>query len=209
MTIIRFLFNTVTNDKIGFDMARAKIGNERKEQILSAFENCVLRNGLEKTTLQDVANEAGLPRSLVRYFVGNRSDMANLLIDRMIERAESDLKSSLLDNNKPTLNDLLNFVIDGAFSNEKSNSIIDELWYLSEKNNDIRTRLAQLYSLIQTQIIDEMKNEKIGKNLTDRKAFAHTVMSLAYGRASFEHLGMVSAKGATKKLIDAMLNSLQ
>ena len=31
------------------------MGEERREQILAAFENCVVRNGIEKTTLEDIA----------------------------------------------------------------------------------------------------------------------------------------------------------
>jgi len=40
-------------------MARPRIGEERREQILKAFETCVVRKGLAKTTLADVADEAG------------------------------------------------------------------------------------------------------------------------------------------------------
>ena len=69
-------------------MARAKVGDERRGQILAAFEACVVRDGLAKTTLQKVADEAVLPRSLVRYFIGTRDEMVNVLIDGMMARAE-------------------------------------------------------------------------------------------------------------------------
>jgi len=189
-------------------VARGKVGDERKEQILSAFEACVLRNGLAKTTLQAVADEAKLPRSLVRYFVGNKPAMANLLIDRMSERAERDLVSGFPVGVKPSFSELIYFVIDGAFTNTTSNKIIGELWYLSEKNEQIKQNLALLYGGLQNQIIEGMEAENIGKNIEDRKTFAHAVMSLAYGQASFEELGLVISKASTKHMVDAMLQSI-
>ena len=56
-------------------MARPERGEERREQILNAFEVCVGKKGLEGTTLSDVAREAGLPRPLLRHFMGNREEM--------------------------------------------------------------------------------------------------------------------------------------
>jgi len=189
-------------------MAREKVGDERKEQILSAFEACVLRNGLAKTTLQAVADQAQLPRSLVRYFVGNKPAMANLLIDRMNDRAESDLASGFPSGYKPSFDELINFVIAGAFINKTSNKIIGELWYLSEANTEIKQRLALLYGGLQNQIVASMTAENIGKSTEDRQAFAHAVMSLAYGQASFEDLGLVVTQSATTQMVDAMLQSI-
>ena len=73
-------------------MGRPKKDEARKEEILEAFERCVIREGITSTTLQKVADEAGLPRSLVRYFVGNRDEMIGLLISRVIGRAYRPLR---------------------------------------------------------------------------------------------------------------------
>ncbi|MFT5578419.1 MAG: AcrR family transcriptional regulator [Paraglaciecola psychrophila] len=193
----------------GGAMPREKVGDERKEQILSAFEACVLRNGLAKTTLQAVADEARLPRSLVRYFVGNKPAMATLLIDRMSERAEHDLACGFPAGYIPSFDELIAFVIDGAFTNKTSNKIIAELWYLSEKNEQIKQHLALLYGRLQQQIVDAMKTENIGKTTDDRTTFARVVMSLAYGQACFEDLAGVIGKSATKRMVNAMLQSIK
>ena len=73
-------------------MARPRIGAERREEILVAFEACVARKGLAKTTLVDVAEQAGQPRPLVRYFIGNRDAMVTALIDRLLERGEAQFR---------------------------------------------------------------------------------------------------------------------
>ncbi len=44
---------------------------ERRLEILEAFGRCVARSGLEATTLEDVAREAGLQRAMIRHHVGD------------------------------------------------------------------------------------------------------------------------------------------
>jgi len=62
-------------------MGRPSIASTRVEEILEAFEFCVIEKGLDKTTLVDIAERSGLPRSLVRHFIGNRADLEAKLID--------------------------------------------------------------------------------------------------------------------------------
>ena len=76
-------------------MPRPSIAAERREEILQAFETCALRKGLEATTLADVAEEAGLPRPLVRHFMGNRAEMVSGLIERMMQRASQAIEQAL------------------------------------------------------------------------------------------------------------------
>ena len=190
-------------------MARAKIEDKRKEQILQAFEACVIRHGLAKTTLQKVADEVGLPRSLVRYFVGNRSDMVDLLIARMIERGEAMLATAQQGGKASNLNDLLDTVFDGAFNNETSNNVVGELWYLAERDLTIRARLADMYGRITDALVTQMTLEKIGPDLAEREAVAHALLSLAYGEASFNGIGLQKNNSiSSRRLADALIKEL-
>lgn len=186
-------------------MARAKIEDERKEQILAAFEACVIRLGLAKTTLQKVADEVGLPRSLVRYFVGNRDNMVDLLIERMIERAEQELEKAQAPGKAANFEDLLDTLFTTTFSNPTSNSVVGELWYLAGRDETIRKRLGEMYARMLTLLTGYMKAEAIGKDDEARKAIALALMSLAYGQESFDFLGLKEPK---KKLIRQLANRL-
>jgi len=189
-------------------MARAKIEDERKEQILAAFEACVIRLGLAKTTLQKVADEVGLPRSLVRYFVGNRDDMVDLLIERMIERAEQNLENARPDGSAvvaPTLESLLDTLFTATFSDPTSNSIVGELWYLAERDETIRKRLTAMYGRILKLLITQMQAEEIGRNNEERKSLALALISLAYGQASFAFLGLKAPRANTLRLLAGTL----
>ena len=70
-------------------MARPSKVEERKEQILDAFERCVVQSGIQGATLDKVAKEAGLPRSPVRNLIGNRDDMLAAVFERFMLRVEA------------------------------------------------------------------------------------------------------------------------
>ncbi|MEM9471918.1 MAG: TetR/AcrR family transcriptional regulator [Pseudomonadota bacterium] len=72
-------------------MARPNIQQERRNQILDAFESCVARYGVEGATLARTAKMAGLARPLVRHNVGNRDKLLEALVDRFLEKSRSSM----------------------------------------------------------------------------------------------------------------------
>ena len=72
-------------------MPRPSLKEERREQILDAYEHCVARFGLEGATLEVTAKQAGLARALIRHNVGNRADLKEALIERFLTRSRSSL----------------------------------------------------------------------------------------------------------------------
>ena len=71
-------------------MARPDLSAERTEQILDAFSRCIARRGLDATSLEDVAEEAGVRRSIIRHYIGNRNDLIEVFIDRLMARFRRD-----------------------------------------------------------------------------------------------------------------------
>ena len=69
-------------------MPRPSVKAERTEEILDAFERCIARFGVEGATLERIAEEAGLRRSLLRHYVGNKDDLLSALVDRFVARSK-------------------------------------------------------------------------------------------------------------------------
>ncbi len=68
-------------------------GQERtsgREGVLDAAESCLERFGLAKTTIEDVAQEAGLSRATVYRQFGNRDGLLLALATRDAERTAAD-----------------------------------------------------------------------------------------------------------------------
>ena len=67
-------------------MGRKSLKEERSALILDAFGRCVARFGLEGTSLEQIATEAGVKRSLIRHYLGNRDDLILALATRVVAR---------------------------------------------------------------------------------------------------------------------------
>ncbi len=61
---------------------------ERRRQIVSAFIDLVAERGLERVTLVDVAEAAGVQRAQLRHFIGNREDLVLAAVDELTRRYE-------------------------------------------------------------------------------------------------------------------------
>ena len=73
-------------------MPRRDLTQERTAQILDAFERCVLQYGLEGSSLERVAEEAGVKRSILRHYIGNRSALISALVERLVEKYSRQLE---------------------------------------------------------------------------------------------------------------------
>ena len=67
-------------------VGRPSVAAERRHQILDAVEECVVTYGLAGTTMDRVADEAGLTRSNLAHFVGNRDDVIDAALERSVTR---------------------------------------------------------------------------------------------------------------------------
>lgn len=63
-------------------MGRKSLADERREAILAAFERCIGREGLD-VPLERIADEAGVQRSLIRHYLGNRDELVDQVIARI------------------------------------------------------------------------------------------------------------------------------
>ena len=191
-------------------MGRPKINEARREEILEAFERCVLQNGLANTSLEKVAVEAGLPRSLVRYFVGNREDMVSLLIERIVDRAQLALAELDSSDKEPAFSVILDFLFDGAFVSNTTNSIVDQLWQLAGTDEIVRAKLQDMYTILRDILVNGMKKEGLGNSKAQRTTIAQLFLSLAYGEANFAWLGLTSQKeNASRKMAETIIAPLQ
>ena len=133
-------------------MARPSKAEERKEQILDAFERCVVRTGIQGVTLEGVAKEAELPRSLVRHFVGNRDDMVEAVFERFTRRAEA--LWSGLSNRRPSIDEMLEFLVKEAFIGGGVGRLASELRYQRNFDENARAHFKQVFRRAQRFVED-------------------------------------------------------
>lgn len=67
-------------------MARPSMAAQRTEEILDALESCILANGIQATSLENIAETAGVKRTILRHYIGNRDDIICALSRRWREK---------------------------------------------------------------------------------------------------------------------------
>ncbi|MCG7561096.1 TetR/AcrR family transcriptional regulator [Pseudoalteromonas sp. McH1-42] len=67
-------------------MARPSMAAQRKEEILDALETCILQYGIQATSLESIAEAAGVKRTILRHYIGNRDDIICALSTRLRSR---------------------------------------------------------------------------------------------------------------------------
>lgn len=121
-------------------MARPSLKEQRRSQILDAMERCVSRYGVEGATLERIAEEAGVRRSALRHFVGNRDALVAALCERFLARAaEQNAALREAARHGLTAQGLLDILFDPGQSDTRS-VLIAEALIAAAANDD---RLAE------------------------------------------------------------------
>ena len=76
-------------------MGRPNLTKVRRAEILDAFERCVADYGLEGSSAERIAQEAGMKRSILRHYVGNREELIHALADRVVEKYRTGMEEYL------------------------------------------------------------------------------------------------------------------
>lgn len=144
-------------------MARPDLKNQRRQQILDAFESCVACFGVEGATLAKTAEQAGLARALIRHNVGNRDDLVAALTEQYL------LKSGNIRNNllaalpaKNRTKSLINMLFDPSHSNPHLVRVANALIAASSQDAKLaahmQTWLRDFIALVEQIVIEDYPN---------------------------------------------------
>ena len=121
-------------------MARPDLSAERSEQILDAFSRCVARSGLDATSLEDVAGEADVRRSIIRHYIGNRDELVEAFLDRLevrLQRQNDDMRAWFIAN--PGVGSLPHYLFWDAPDDELP--VLESVYSAARRNPVIAARL--------------------------------------------------------------------
>lgn len=95
---------------------RPSMLDQRRVEIIDAFVALISRHGLEAVTLNDVAAEAGMARSAVRHFIGNRQGLIAVAITELAQRYVDAVQSIMAEVSD--VDGLIRAVFGTAWNNE-------------------------------------------------------------------------------------------
>lgn len=195
-------------------MGRPSIREERREQIILAYEACVARFGVEGSSLEKIAEEAGLARPLIRYNVGNRSDLLAALVERFLSKSDSSLQQlrvALPNANRTAA--LIENLFDTKYSDARLVLVAEALIAASQEDPALATIMQQWTRDFIAGVRGVLKDEHPDAATDALEAVAAGISGLYFNIDSLTPLGdMSDVRESSKRaalMLVATLSTLQ
>ena len=122
---------------------RKSIAEERRSQILDAFHKCAVRNGLEKTSLREVAEESDLPPSILFHYFKNRDEMVTELNKQIMTGILEDCRVDAFGAKDPQarFEKAIDFLFTPKAHKLQDGSLYYDLWSLAHRSDVVRQTL--------------------------------------------------------------------
>lgn len=194
-------------------MPRKDLTAQRTEQILDAFERCVAKYGLDGSSLEKIGEEAGMKRTILRHYIGNRDDIIRALCQRMAKEWDQQLRDFELaptgSHPKKTLMDLLFYS-----SEHTSDSILvtESLIASADRYPEIGQFMRQFIDDYTEVISRRLKLIHPDSSPSKRWQVAYGILSILFNDASLIALNMPhkyerAARFSIERLIDSLAAS--
>jgi len=146
-------------------MGRKSLKDIRQKEIIEAFYNVAVIEGLENASISKVAKEMGANPSLILHYFNSKEDLIFGLINFILERYKSIFTTA--DSDKDPKKKLIH-IINNLFSREWNTYIDDGVFYscyaLIFRNDKIKEAFKDVHLYLRQQLdqrILEAKNQNV------------------------------------------------
>jgi AcrR family transcriptional regulator len=179
-------------------VGRPSVATERKAQIIEAAIRTIGTHGITGTTLDRIAEEAGMSRGHVRHFVGNRDQL-------LVETARSFYfdgpdTTSILPAGTASLADAVDFLFGVEFTAPGSaNAVVFGLIEASRTNPAIAEIIVRAYSGAETELRDLIAAEHPDISPAVRERVAYGLLSMAMHNVFMNDIELSDARTASAR----------
>ncbi len=127
-------------------MPRTSLKEIRSEEILTAFADCIVRFGLNGATQDRIAEAAGVKRTILRHYLGNRDDMIQALLNHVAQQFMADTNELIASlPNEDRVCALLKLLFDYEYAQQDNYAlVIQALTNVSEQYPEINEKLMKI-----------------------------------------------------------------
>ena len=122
--------------------------DKRKDQILHAALSVDIKNGYERSRMDDVVQEAQLSKGAIYWYYKSKKDMYLDLVNFWVIRYSATINHLVeKDRSAPDqLKDLFNYFIDQYETDPDPFIALTEFWSIAQKDLDFGKKLQKVYS---------------------------------------------------------------
>ena len=132
-------------------MSRKPVQKERRRQIMEALHRCLLVKPFDKTSIKDIAAEAGINHGMLHYYFKSKDDILIHYIEFIIEKYKSMFDQWLAERDRTdeTPESFVTACFDIMYHritlNQDISRIFIEIWEISTYNPQVREKLRAAY----------------------------------------------------------------
>lgn len=193
-------------------MGRPSLKKQRTEEILEAYEACVIRYGVEGATLERVAAKAGIARPLIRHHVGNREDLLLALSSRFqsVTRDQvQEMVAYLPEKNR--VQTLVELLFDDSYTDANMTQLAQALLTAAADREDLAQNLRDWVGKFMDMLNSEISAEYPEVERDAVEAVVAGIMGIYFNVDSFSTLGRFdrlqeASKAAVMRLLATLTN---
>lgn len=191
-------------------MGRKSLAAERREDILDAFEHCILERGIEGSSFQHIAQVLGMDRNIISHYFGNRESLVDAMTQRIVDDYDSRMNEALANLEQSAgVMELVEVFYGEKNSTERTEILWTEILAYATRSETVRNRLRQSYDKMFSTVGEILKREYPNVPKKRLQAAVYTVATLLDRSPTFEWIGVKgspikSAKAAIKKVLESL-----
>lgn len=191
-------------------MPRPSLKAKRTEEILDALEVCVIRDGVNGATLEKIADEANMRRSLLRHNIGNREQLIEAFLDRFFKNSNQEIEqmfAHLPAENRVEV--LLDFLFDEKYSNTQLSLLAMALTSAAVTDKSINKRLGEWNAHFIELIANELRKSFNNSSLEDCHIIATGLVGIYFNSESLSVFnGLQNIRHESKAAANSLINAL-
>jgi AcrR family transcriptional regulator len=189
-------------------VGRKSVATIRRAEIVDAVQRCVVRKGLAAATMADVAREAGMQRSAISHFLGNREDVVSAAIERSCDYY-IELIEAIVAEHPPErrVHALVDDLIGGKRANPDAMVLFDEIVAIAHHDEHARSEVERAYGVLDRELKAALRARYPDAPSRDRTAVAHALVLVIDNEERFRVLGLSNgraARAAAGMLLDSL-----
>jgi AcrR family transcriptional regulator len=185
----------------------------RREEIIDAVQRCIVRFGLAETTMAKVAAEAGMQRSAISHFLGNRDAVIGAAIERSCGYYIEVLESIGAENEPADVPLAIVTEVMGRHRVDAAAMVLfDEVLVLAHHDEAARAEVKRAYETLECHVLGGLAARYPESSAKERASVAHALVLLIDNEERFRVLGLSQTTKSDRRALDAaktLLTSLE
>ncbi len=166
-------------------MGRKSLAAQRRAEIIDAFYRCVTMNGLQNSSMREIAKEARMQPSMLHHYFKDRDEMIGELVKKIVDdlTARYSREIERYKNPQRRFDKAVEFLFGPEMVNDEHAGFFYDSWAEARKNETVRESYAKLYRRFRQAIIDLLVDtgKASGLSPSEQKELASLVIAIQDG----------------------------